>query len=132
MAAGAFLKLIPFVGEIIDRIVPDKNEQARMKMEAFTALQQQDMQTWIAKADIVKAEAASSNWLTSSWRPITMLTFVGLIVARMLGYTAPGVNESEYLMLWELIKLGLGGYVIGRSVEKVTPGLVGALKDLRK
>lgn len=132
MAAAAFLKLLPFVGEVIDRVVPDKNEQARMKMEAFTALQQQDMQTWIAKADIVKAEAASSNWLTSSWRPITMLTFVGLIVARMLGYTAPGVNESEYLMLWELIKLGLGGYVIGRSVEKVTPGLVGALKDLRK
>jgi hypothetical protein len=31
-------------------------------------------------------------------------------------------------MLWEIVKIGLGGYVVGRSVEKVAPQIVAALK----
>lgn len=118
------LALLPVIGNVIERLVPDKTEQERMKMEAFTQLQTQDAQAWLAKADIVKTEAASTNWLTAGWRPVTMLTFVGLIVARMFGLTSEYVTEAEYMLLWELIKLGLGGYVIGRSVEKVAPGLL--------
>ncbi|MEW5890749.1 MAG: 3TM-type holin [Pseudomonadota bacterium] len=32
-------------------------------------------------ASVVVAEAQSESWITRSWRPITMLTFVGLIPA---------------------------------------------------
>jgi len=76
-----------------------------------------------AAADIVKTEAASSHWLAANWRPLTMVTFVCLIVARFMGYTAPGLTEAEVLKLWDIIYLGLGGYVIGRSVEKVLPNV---------
>ena len=31
-----------------------------------------------ARAKIVEAEAKSEHWLTSNWRPITMLSFLGL------------------------------------------------------
>jgi len=55
---------------------------------------------------------------------LTMLTFVALIVARWLGWTAPGMSEAEYLSLYDLMKIGLGGYVVGRTVEKVAPGLL--------
>ena len=79
-------------------------------------------------AEIVKAEAASGNWLASSWRPITMLTFVALIVARWFGYAAPGMSEAEIMSLWDIVKLGLGGYVVGRSAEKVLPQVIAALK----
>ena len=81
-----------------------------------------------AAADIVKTEAASTHWLAANWRPITMLTFVALIVARWLGYSAPGLSEAEVLKLWDITQLGLGGYVIGRSAEKLAPSIVGALK----
>jgi len=52
-----------------------------------------------------------------------MLTFGGLIVARWLGFSAPGISEAEILKLWSIVELGLGGYVIGRSAEKIIPSI---------
>jgi hypothetical protein len=57
-----------------------------------------------------------------------MLTFGALIVARWLGYSAPGISEAEVLKLWDIVQLGLGGYVIGRSAEKIAPQIAAALK----
>lgn len=55
-----------------------------------------------------------SAWLTATWRPVTMLVFVALIVVAQLGLTPP-VPEP----MWPLLQLGLGGYVLGRSAEKI-------------
>ena len=74
-----------------------------------------------AAASIIADEAKSEHWLASSWRPLVMLTFTALIVARWLGYSAPGISEVEVLKLWDIVQLGLGGYVIGRSAEKIVP-----------
>jgi hypothetical protein len=30
--------------------------------------------------------------------------------------------------MWDLLKLGVGGYVMGRSAEKVAPGIISAFK----
>lgn len=106
---------------LADKWWPDAGEADRLRMNAFVS-------EFVARAGIVQAEAASSNWLASSWRPITMLTFVGLIVARWFGWAAPNLTEAEYLKLWDIVELGLGGYVIGRSVEKVAPTIADALK----
>jgi hypothetical protein len=81
-----------------------------------------------AAADIVKTEAASGHWLAANWRPLTMLTFVALVVARWFGWSAPGLSEAEAIKLWDIVQLGLGGYVIGRSAEKVVPAIAEALK----
>lgn len=80
-----------------------------------------------AASDVVKTEAASSHWLAANWRPITALVFVGLIVARWFGWTAPNMSESEYLSVYDLIKIMIGGYVISRGVEKVAPTIAGAI-----
>jgi hypothetical protein len=82
----------------------------------------------LAGLEVVKAEAQGSSWLQRNWRPVTMLTFVGLIVSRMFGWTAPNLSAPEYLELWGLMKLGLGGYVVGRSTEKVVSTAVPAIK----
>ena len=57
-----------------------------------------------------------------------MLTFVALIVARWLGWSAPNLAEAVALKLWDIVEIGLGGYVIGRSAEKILPGLVTTIK----
>jgi hypothetical protein len=57
-----------------------------------------------------------------------MLVFVALIVARWLGWSAPNLAEAEALKLWDIVEIGLGGYVIGRSAEKVLPGIVESLR----
>lgn len=82
-----------------------------------------------AAAANIQTEAASKHWLAANWRPLTMITFVCLIVARWLGFSADGMTEAEYLEVYGLIKIGLGGYVVGRSVEKVAPSIVGAIKS---
>lgn len=76
------------------------------------------------QASIIKAEAESQHPLTSMWRPITMLTFVTIIVLAQFGLTGP-VPED----MWPLLKLGLGGYVIGRSFEKTVPNVLSSLKS---
>lgn len=126
------LPLLSSIGsQVAKNLFPDP-EQATKRAEAeqqFTlAVMQQAQAIEQAASDIVKAEAQSSNWLASAWRPITMLTFVALIVARWLGWSAPGITEAEVLKLWDIVQLGLGGYVIGRSAEKIVPAIAEALK----
>jgi len=55
---------------------------------------------------------------------VTMLTFLVLVVLDTLGVGNLKLpNEG-----WSLLKIGLGGYVIGRSAEKIAPTLKGAMK----
>jgi hypothetical protein len=122
-------------GKIIDRLWPDPAQRDAAKLKLMEMQQNGQLavlaaETDLAKAsaDIVKAEASSSNFLTASWRPITMLVFVVLITARWFGWAAPNLQEAEYLKLWDIVQLGLGGYVIGRSVEKIIPSVADAIK----
>jgi len=121
MALDPLTAALDVGGKLIDKFFPDADAEMKNKMNQF-------MTVFTAQAQIVQAEAASSNWLAASWRPITMLTFVALIVARWFGWAAPNLAEAEYLKLWDIVQLGLGGYVIGRSVEKVVPSIAGVLK----
>jgi hypothetical protein len=119
---------IALIKDAMDRFIPDKTAAAQAKASLDQLREQEGAQEFLAQAEIVKAEAQSSNWLTSAWRPITMLVFVALICARVLGLTSAHVPDAEYLSLWELVKLGLGGYVLGRSAEKIVPTVVQTLK----
>ena len=76
-----------------------------------------------AQASIVTAEAQGESWIQRSWRPLTMLTFVGLITARWLGWTAPNLTPELESQLMVLVQIGLGGYVVGRSAEKVAKSI---------
>lgn len=76
-----------------------------------------------AQADIVVAEAKGDSFLQRSWRPITMLVFVALIVARWTGFTAPNLTPELEAQLMTLVQIGLGGYVVGRSAEKVAKSI---------
>lgn len=64
---------------------------------------------------IVLAEAKSEHWLTANWRPITMLTFLALAVGDTFGLFSTPLRDEA----WNLLQLGLGGYVVGRSGEKI-------------
>lgn len=77
-----------------------------------------------AQSSVIKAEATGRGVLQRNWRPITMLTFLALVVADTLGYTEFRLSEQA----WELLKIGLGGYVIGRSAEKIAPTIASAMK----
>ena len=120
--------LAPILGDIIKKVIPDSEAQAKAEAEAQMLLMQRSAQIEQAAADIVKTEAQSEHWLTATWRPIVMLVLVAMIVARWMGYSAPGISEAEALKLWSIVEIGLGGYVIGRSAEKIAPAVVEAMR----
>lgn len=120
--------LLPLIGTVLDKVLPDPQAAADAKLKMLDMAQKGELTELTAKAEIIKTEAASEHWLAATWRPILMLTFGALIVARWLGYSAPGISEAEILKLWDIIELGIGGYVIGRSAEKIVPSIAGALK----
>ena len=120
--------LAPIVGQIVGSLFPDPTEKAKAEVEAMRQLLAHQGEIEAAAAKIIQTEAASTHWLAANWRPLTMTTFTALIVARWMGWVAPNLSEAEYLKLWSIIEFGLGGYVVGRSVEKVAPAIATAMK----
>jgi len=83
------------------------------------------------KAQIITAEAKSEHILTSAWRPITMLVFVFIIANNYIIAPYMGALFSLEIptlelnsQMWELLKLGIGGYIVGRSVEKTAKNIL--------
>jgi hypothetical protein len=82
-----------------------------------------------AQASIVKAEAQGHSWLQRNWRPILMLTVVAIIAnnyilfpyARALGANAVQLDLPDHM--WQLMKIGVGGYIVGRSGESIANSL---------
>lgn len=110
--------VIAGIFSVIDKAIEDKDQAQAVKARLQEMVLTGQMREIEEAAANIRAEAEGDSWLQRSWRPLTMLTFVSLIVAKWLGFTAPGVTEAVELALFEIIKIGLGGYVVGRSVEK--------------
>lgn len=123
--------ILPVLQDVIGRIIPDPEQATKAQNELTVELLKKQQQLETAAAEIIRTEAASSHWLAANWRPLLMLTFGALIVARWFGWAAPNLSEAEYLALWNIVEIGLGGYVIGRSVEKVAPSIAESLKKDR-
>ena len=120
--------LAPIIGQIVGSLFPDPTEKAKAEAEAMRQLLEHQADIESAAAKIINTEAASTHWLAANWRPLTMITFTALIVARWMGWVAPNLSEAEYLKLWSIIEFGLGGYVVGRSVEKISGPIADAIR----
>ena len=104
--------------DIVDDVVEDKDEANRLKFEIQRQLIENKSSELEASAKIVLAEAQGS-WLQRNWRPLLMVTFAGLIVAHWFGFTASNIPESVQNSLLNIVMIGIGGYVVGRSGEKI-------------
>lgn len=117
--------LMELGGDLIKRWFPDPQEADKKQLEFLALIQSGKLKELEAAASVITAEASSESWITRSWRPITMLTFVGLIAAHWLGFTAENLSPDEVLSLLDLVKIGLGGYMVSRGSEK-------AIKEWKK
>jgi hypothetical protein len=107
---------------ILDKIWPDAGEMERSKVQMALAI-------YAGQAEIVKAEAQSEHWLAACWRPILMLTFGGLIVARWLGWSAPNITEAEVLKLWSIVERCADGHFFEGSRDVCLPHSTQHCKD---
>ena len=104
--------------DIVDDVVEDKDEANKLKFQIQRQLIETKSSELEAQAKIVLAEAQGS-WLQRNWRPLLMVVFAGLVVAHWFGFTASNIPESVQNSLLNIVMVGVGGYVMGRSAEKV-------------
>lgn len=113
--AGPLLKGI---FSVVDQAVEDKDLALQIKAKITEKQQDIISQELTGAIDIIKAEASSGSWLAANWRPLTMMIFVGMVVSWWFGFTPERATPELMEDLFDLIKIGLGGYVVGRSAEK--------------
>lgn len=123
------------ITDVIEHLTVSGDEKAKIQqtiiegqINAASSIMDYEKQLLTSQADIIKAEAGGQSWLQRSWRPITMLTFLVLVVADALG-TLPFRLATQ---AWTLIQLGLGGYVGGRSLEKIAPAIATAISSRKQ
>jgi hypothetical protein len=107
------------VGNVIDKLFTSEEERIKAKNEVFKVLQEQQLELQKLQTEVILAEA-NGNWLQRSWRPILMLAFGFIVIyvkfiAPLFSLPIPPL-ENEF---WNLLQLGVGGYVVGRSAEKI-------------
>jgi hypothetical protein len=111
--------LISGVLGVIDKAVEDKDQAKIIKAKLNELAVMGEMKELEAAAKIIVAEAQGDSWLQRNWRPLLMVMF-GVIIANNylivpIFNTPPADIPPD---MWDLLKLGVGGYVIGRSAEK--------------
>jgi len=130
--------MLPFIGPllgigttIIDKIWPDPEKAAEAKAKLMQLAQSGELDGMKIQMSAIVAEAKSEHTITATWRPITMLVFVAIIANNYI--LAPYINLFAHVdvtlplppQMWDLLKIGLGGYVVGRSVEKAAGAFKG-------
>jgi hypothetical protein len=107
------------VGKVFDKLFTNDEERQLAKNELARIIQKKELELRSMQTDIIIAEA-NGNWLQRSWRPILMLSFGFIIV--YCKFIAPLFDLKIPLLeddFWSLLQIGIGGYVVGRSAEKI-------------
>ena len=125
---GAVAPLAKILFSTIEKSVPDKDLQAKLKAQLNEQLLKSSTEELKAAASIVEAEA-KSGWFSASWRPLLMYVLIFVLVFNyifapiikmitgiVVGFELPGD-------VWTLLQIGLGGYVVGRSGESIARSL---------
>lgn len=115
-------------GEIVDSIlgkfVADKSQRDKLKAEINQALLDNELEIVKAGAANVKAEIQGESWLQRNWRPILMMAIIMILVNNFLLFPYLSLFTDKVVVLdfphdlYNLLTIGLGGYTIGRSIEK--------------
>jgi hypothetical protein len=103
----------------LDKLFTSKEEKILAENAIKQILIQKQLELQKMQTEIIVTEA-KGNWLQRSWRPILMLAFGFIVIyvkfiAPLFDLRIPEL-ENEF---WNLLQIGIGGYVIGRSGEKM-------------
>jgi len=110
---------------VIDKSVTDKDLKENLKSQITSQMLDNDSKELQSAASIIKAEASSQHWLTATWRPALMWICIIVIFNNyiLLPFANIIFGVSVELSIpdpmWNLLTIGVGGYIAGRSGEKI-------------
>lgn len=89
-----------------------------------------------AQAAIIMAETKSESWLTRNWRPMVMVSLAASTLAYWFGLTPTDPSTGLSVIpisiidrMFDLTTIGVGGYIGGRSLEKMAKEVATILKQ---
>jgi hypothetical protein len=122
------------IGSAFDKNFTSDEERLNARNTAMSELYKFIHDADVLKQNIIIAEA-SGSWMQRNWRPLLMLTF-GFIIfctwflfpiinifAKNADLSQLIINLQDATQFWDVVSLGLGGYMIGRSAEKITDSI---------
>jgi hypothetical protein len=120
--------------EILDKAIPDADLKARLESEIATRLSVEAQALMAARGAVLEAEITRGSWLARNWRPVLMLFIMFLLAIYglllpladfALGSRIPFNPRWGDIPapLWDLLAISVGGYIGGRSVEKIVSNL---------
>lgn len=113
------------VTDLVGQFVEDKDKANQLESSIKEKLISLEQEVIKAQRDTIVAEANSQSFLARNWRPIMMLTFVFIIANNYIFFPYVQLFGGKAIVLeipesmWALLKIGVGGYVLGRSGEKM-------------
>ena len=116
--------LVGEIGWVVNTLSVSSKEKKQIEADLLAAVARQEEELRRSQASIIGAEA-QGNWLQRSWRPVIMLVFAAIVLAGTF-FNLPILDDTS--RFWDLLEIGIGGYVIGRSAEKVADRLKGGRK----
>jgi hypothetical protein len=130
---------IDSIGNAIDKI--DKSDEKlelqlkykELLMNMEVACIDYESKLLESKSKIIETEAKGESWLQRNWRPMLMCVCMLIILTNYL--LVPFFNIPQAVLddhIWDLMNLGVGGYVGGRSLEKISENLGPVLYNVRK
>lgn len=117
---GVLQNVIREIGDIVNCLSVSSREKQKIQEEIQSLV-------YRYKSELVREQSAAvgdemrGNWLQRSWRPMVMLVLTLLVV---LGVFTESSMLSDTSRFWDLLEIGIGGYVIGRSGETITGNLL--------
>ena len=118
--------LAPILGDVLKKVIPDSDKHAEIEQETKLALLEHTDSLEKIRGEIILTEAQSQHWITAAWRPLLMMVAIAIIAMNYLFFPLiavvfPSVMDNMLELpeqLWNLLTLGVGGYIVGRSGEK--------------
>ena len=113
--------VVSAVGGVIDRLTLPAREKKQLETDLMRIFIEWEKRVMEARAGGL-TEEARGTWLQRSWRPLVMLTFALIVLAGTFTSLPMLADTSRF---WDLLEIGLGGYVVGRSGEKIVQAFTG-------
>lgn len=121
--------LAPLVADIVKEAIPDADKRVEAENKVRLALLENSQQLEASASQIILAEAKSEHWMAASWRPLLMMVITAIVAWNyLIGGIIEAIIGRDILIplpdeMWTLLTVGVGGYTLGRSGEKIAQNI---------
>lgn len=135
--------LIGKIGDAFDKNFTSSQEKLELRNDLVIEADKLVSELNNLRTQVLIAELSGTK-LQRVWRPLLMLIFGGIIVSTwflfpIINLFLHDVSLTQLVSelksadnFWEVVKLGVGGYVIGRSVEKIAESVSESINVVKK